>query len=43
MWFNTLLKVIISSGKLKIQNGGETAFINWAILKNYRKDLFNDK
>ena len=38
---STLIESIISSGKLKIPNGGETATINWALLKNYRKDLFN--
>ena len=38
---STLIESIISSGKLKIPNGGETAIINWALLKNYRKDLFN--
>ncbi len=39
---STLIESIISSGKLKIPNGGETATINWALLKNYRKDLLND-
>ena len=39
---STLVESIISSGKFKIPNGGETATINWAILKNYKKDLLND-
>ena len=39
---STLIESIISSGKLKIPNGGETATINWALSKNYRKDLLND-
>ena len=38
---STLVESIISSGELTIPNGGETATINWALLKNYRKDLFN--
>lgn len=38
---STLIESIISSGKLKIPNGGETATINWAILKNHKKDLFD--
>tara|TARA_Y100000591_G_C21606582_1_gene580647 strand:- start:94 stop:810 length:717 start_codon:yes stop_codon:yes gene_type:complete len=38
---STLVESIISSGKSKIPNGGETATINWAILKNYNKDLHN--
>ena len=40
---STLVESIISSGKLKIPNGGETACINWAILNNYRKNLFDEK
>jgi len=39
---STLVESIISSGKSKIPNGGETAIINWAILKNYRNDLMNE-
>ena len=39
---STLVESIISSGKSKIPNGGETATINWAILKNYRKNLFSE-
>jgi len=38
---STLVESIISSGKSKIPNGGETATINWAILKNYRNDIFS--
>ena len=37
---STLVESIISSGKKKIPNGGETATINWALLKNARKKLF---
>ncbi len=40
---STLIESIISSGKMKIPNGGETATINWALLNNSRKDLFNEK
>ncbi len=36
---STLVESIISSGKLKIPNGGETATINRSILKNSKKDL----
>ena len=39
---STLVESIISSGKFKIPNGGETAIINWSILKNYRNDLLNN-
>jgi len=42
---STLLEGIISSGKEKIPNGGETAIINWAVLKSVREEnsklLFN--
>ena len=38
---STLVESIISSGNLKIPNGGETATINWAILKNCGKDILN--
>ncbi len=38
---STLVESILSSGKLKIPNGGETATINWALFKNYKKDLLN--
>ena len=35
----------VSSGKKKIPNGGETAIINWAVLKSVREEnsklLFN--
>ena len=39
---STLVESIISSGKSKIPNGGETAIINWALLKNYRNKLLNN-
>tara|TARA_B100001121_G_scaffold165983_1_gene145083 strand:- start:4740 stop:6131 length:1392 start_codon:yes stop_codon:yes gene_type:complete len=39
---STLVESIISSGNLKIPNGGETAVINWALLKNRRNEFFND-
>tara|TARA_Y100000389_G_C17427444_1_gene500436 strand:+ start:330 stop:1733 length:1404 start_codon:yes stop_codon:yes gene_type:complete len=42
---STLIEGIISSGKRKIPNGGETAIINWAVLKSVREEnpklLFN--
>tara|TARA_A100001011_G_scaffold372785_1_gene431559 strand:+ start:420 stop:1817 length:1398 start_codon:yes stop_codon:yes gene_type:complete len=39
---STLVESIISSGKSLIPNGGETAGVNWAMMKNYRKVLFDD-
>ena len=38
---STLVESIISSGKINIPNGGETAVINWALLKNARNKLFD--
>ena len=38
---STLVESIISSGKLKIPNGGETAIINWAVMKNSRNYLID--
>ena len=41
---STLLESIISSGKETIPNGGETAIINWAVLKSVKEEnseLFN--
>ena len=35
---STLIESIISSGKLIIPNGGETAVINWAFLKSIREN-----
>ena len=39
---STLVESIISSGKMKIPNGGETAIINWAIYKSLKKKLMNN-
>ena len=38
---STLIESIISSGKLKIPNGGETAVINWGLFKTAKDTLFN--
>ncbi len=40
---STLIESIISSGKIKIPNGGETAIVNWGILKAIRDEIFNEK
>lgn len=37
---STLVESIISSGKLRIPNGGETAIINSTLIQNLRDDLF---
>ena len=37
---STLIESIISSGKMNIPNGGETAAVNWALMKNYKHSLF---
>ena len=39
---STLIESIISSGKIKIPNGGETATINRSLLKNYKRSLIID-
>ena len=38
---STLVESIISSGKMKIPNGGETAIINWAVFNLLKKKLLN--
>ena len=40
---STVVETIISSGKEKILNLGETNLINWSLINTYRKTFFNDK
>ncbi len=39
---STLTETIISSGKNKIEDLGETNLVNWSLLNNYREDLFKN-
>ena len=39
---STLVESIISSGEIKIPNGGETAVVNWGILKAIRDKIFKE-
>ena len=40
---STIVETIISSGKEKILNLGETNLINWSLVSTYKKILFNNK
>ena len=40
---STLVESIISSGKINIPNGGETAVINWGVSKLIRNKMLNKK
>ena len=40
---STIVETIISSGKEKILNLGETNLINWSLVNTYKKILFNNK
>jgi len=39
---STLVESIISSGKIKIPNGGETSVINWGVSKSIKNKIFNE-
>ena len=41
--WSTLIEGIVSSGELKIENGGETAVINSEIIKENRDKIFDDQ